>query len=301
MVKRTILPLVLLLFLLSPAFAETAADTALTAFAKAWKDDRRESRQKALRTLGKVLDRRVAKQIFEIAKKGSDPLVRTVAFELLPAQKKVAPELGKRLETLVTALAERYRKDRLKGFPKDCRIPVDPKTGDLVVDTPEGRKALGNRRIRERLCAAGIRCLIAFGTRNTMRAETLEAFYLSGCDELVVAAVEYHGAWKDWAALPGLKTLFASYPNERKWNCVDYVKDRFTNGRAKATWMHKYGDPGRQTGRPKVVRALRRAIENITGEKCANPDELKRLLKRKDVKAKVKRRARASKITAAGR
>jgi hypothetical protein len=174
---------------------------------------------------------------------------------------------------------------------------VDPKTGDLVVDSPEGRRALENRRARERLCAAGIGSLVAFGFRKRMRAEKLESFYFSGCDEVVVAAVDYQGAWKDWAALPGLLKLFTCYPHERKWIGGEFTLGR-TDSHAKAIWLRRYGDPGRLTARPKVVQALRRSIAAITGQKCADPDELKRLLARKDVKGKVKRGVRAAKITA---
>jgi hypothetical protein len=267
--------------------ADDLASAQLETFEKEYVE-KDADRAAALQKLGQCVHPKVAERLVVLAAKERDVELRTLALVLLREQKAHADVFGLRLQKIVLREVRAHAWEHRQGKSGFVGAIVDPITGEVDFETEEAREALAARRRVESMRAAAVKTLTEVGFRRNLPALDLQPFLESGHDELVVATIEFYGRWKDWAALPELGALFQFYPHERKWNLGGVVKDRFNDKRAKTTWLTRFGDPGIPRVRPTVVKALKRAAKDITGEDFATCRELSNYLKRKDVRRKVK-------------
>jgi hypothetical protein len=109
----------------------------------------------------------------------------------------------------------------------------------------------------------------------------------SGNDDLVREVLRVLAKRRAYHTLPALLLLYECYPDDRQWRhgAIDPMESHDVDVR----WLTKFGDPDRMRVRPEVVEELRRTIIAITGVECATPAELRRLLRRSDVKERMRR------------
>ncbi|MCG3135457.1 MAG: hypothetical protein HMLKMBBP_03113 [Planctomycetes bacterium] len=274
--------------------ADAAAKSAVDKFKADMKQEGESLRAMAVRTVGRVAHPSVVDALFEVATRSGDKAetvkVRTEAFKALQRQKPSAKTLGPRMTKYLVEAAEENRKRKAKG---DYGVLVDPKTGKTDYTSPEGKAALETKRLRGAMTAEALKILDTLEHRDDDAVDALREFLLDGNDELVACALTLLAKWKVWAALPDMQDLYEMYPSEDQHNTGSTAVDTGAAGSgdaqaAKRAWMSKYGDPDRRRARPVLVRALRAALTEITGEKFETLDALNDFLKRPDVKKKVK-------------
>ncbi len=246
-----------------------------------------DNQVEAVNSLRKVLHPRVADRLLDLALKGKDTAVRTTALKGLARQASSAQRLGPRIAKWLEDQADANRKAKAKG---DYGIPVDPRTGDPVYDTPEAKEKIRLRRERGQMLAEAVKCLGTWEFRSAL--ETLEEFLQDGNDDLVAEVLGQIGRWKEWRALPALLDLFEMYPEENHFETGSVTVDTGASGnednqRAKRKYMAKYGDPDKRRPRPVLFRALKKALKDITGQDFEKPKDLRDFLKRPEVKKKV--------------
>lgn len=279
-------------------FTENAPDaTAKSALEKFRTDMKQEGdslRVMAVRALSKVAHPAVVDALLDIASKSGEKAesvkVRTEAFRGLQRQKPSAKTLGPRVTKVLVETAEENRKLKAKG---DYGYRIDPKTGKTDYESPEGKAALEAKRARGAMFAEALKILDAMEHRDESAVEAIEDFLLDGNDDVVVCALGLLAKWQSWQSLPEMQDLYEMYPSEDKVNTGSTAVDTGAAGSAdaqaaKRAWTAKYGDPDRRRARPHVVRALRAALTDITGEKFETLDALNEFLKRPDVKKRVK-------------
>jgi hypothetical protein len=110
-------------------------------------------------------------------------------------------------------------------------------------------------------------------------------------DKVVIACFWTFGEWKELRAWRDFQNFWDMYPEEGKWATGTVKVDTGAAGTAdadaaKAKWKAKYGNAAKLRPRPDCVKALKEAVEKITGKKIEKPDdwrewckENKRLLK----------------------
>jgi hypothetical protein len=268
--------------------AEAAA--ALERFTREFDTPDLSLRRDAFQAVRKVLHPKVADRLFEIAAKHAETPVRTEAMKALALQTPQAKTHGPKVARWLTEEAEKNRKAKARG---DYGLPIDVKTGDVDSTSEEGKAAYRRKVERGALLAAGIRVLDRFEYRDKDGVETLSEFLQDGNDDLVAGVLGMLGKWKVWTVLPQFLDLFEMYPEEDSFETGSVSVDTGAAGSAdaqaaKRKWNAKYGDPDKRRPRPKLVRALKAAITEITGEKFTKPEELREFLKRPEVKRKVK-------------
>lgn len=270
--------------------ADDVAKQALERFQTEFKRDGPSLRAEAVLRLGKVLHPSVASALLDVAFKSEESPVRTAAFKGLANQTTSPKLIGPKVSKFLGEAAAENRKRKARG---DYGVRIDPKTGKTDTESEEGKALLRAKRERGQMLAEAMKVLDATGHRDKDGVEVLIEFLGDGNDDLVVAAMNMLGKWKEWSALPEFVDLFEMYPAEDKYNSGSTAVDTGAAGSAdqqaaKRAWMAKYGDPDRRRARPPVVRAMKQAIFDITGEKVETPDALREFLRRPDVKRKVK-------------
>jgi HEAT repeat protein len=273
----------------APADAsETEAKAALQRFAEEYRAKAPDARRAAIEHLGAVAHPAVADRLLRTLRRLKDPAQIAAACRGLSRQKSSAAEAGSGVARLLVAEAE----VEAKSITRNYGLPVDPKSGDLILDTPEARRAIAEAEARNAMRLDALRCLEALGYHDPADVEPLCTLLQSPHDGLVIGMFGTLGRWKAWAALPAILDLYRMYPSPSRWETGSVVDRSGTNATAKATWMTKFGHPNKQRPRPEVVQALVASLEAITGDRFKAPEDLEEYLKRPDVKAAMARSGR---------
>jgi hypothetical protein len=238
-----------------------------------------------------VIHPKVADRLLALALKDPEPLVRAAAFKGLGRQKTSKSTLGPRLARFLSQAAEEGRKAKARG---DYGVLVDVKTGEVDTESDAGKAALRAKRERGKMLASAVDALDALGHREKDSVDCLREFLSDGNDDLVAHSLKMLGKWKVWSVLdPDLLQLFEMYPKEDEFQTGSATVDTGASGSgdqqaAKRKWMGKYGDPDKRRPRPKVVKALKQALLDITGEKFEEPKALREYTDRPEVKRKMR-------------
>lgn len=270
------------------------AKEAIERFRREFESEDLDLKLEALTRFRKVVHPDVAAVLLDLAFKSELVPVRASAFKGLALQKTSARTVGPKVARFLTDAAKENRSRKAKG---DYGV-MDPKTGDVDTTSPEGKAAQAARRQRGQMLAEAVKVLDEIGYRDRDGVDTLREFLTDGNDDLVAFVLGTFGKWKEWSVLdPDFKDLFEMYPKEDEFNTGSTSVDTGSSGNedqqaAKRKWMAKYGDPDRRRPRPKVVKALKQAILDITGEKVDTVEAYKEFLKRPDVKRRIKAAAK---------
>jgi hypothetical protein len=270
---------------------DAKAKEAIEAFRRDFKSEDMDRRLDALKRLRHVVHPDVADVLLDLALQGKEAEVRAAAFRGLTFQKTSAKVLGPKVARFLAEAAEANRKAKAKG---DYGFLVDRKTGEPDYDSPEGKAAMRVKRDRGKMLAEAARLLDSLGYREKDSVEAFREFLFDGDDDLVAMVLGMFGKWKEWSVLkPEFLELFEMYPKEDEVNVGSASVDTGASGNAdaqaaKRKWMAKYGDPDRRRPRPKVVKALKQAILDITGEKFEDPKAFREYLSRPEVKRRVR-------------
>lgn len=274
--------------------ADAVAKLNLEKFEKDFQREGPALRIEAVKTLSRTVHPTVAARLLDVAldaaKADGDAKLAAYAFKGLAAQRTSAASLGPKVAKFLSQAAEDNRKRKARG---DYGVRVDPKTGKADETSEEGKAALRAKRDRATMIAEAMKVLDSSGHRGKDDVATVAEFLGDGNDDLVVSALGMLARWKDWSVLPDMLDLYELYPSEDKVEVGSTAVDTGTAGSAdqqaaKRAWFAKYGDPDRRRARPPVVRALRQALTDITGETFATPADLREFLRKPDVKRKVK-------------
>jgi hypothetical protein len=277
---------------LAPVATDAEATAALERFDREFKTEDIDRRLDALTALRKVVHAKVADRLVNMALKHPDDTVRKDAFKGLGAQHNSFKTIGPRVAKFLAEEAEVNRKAKARG---DYGVLIDIKTGEVDIVSEEGRKALAAKRQRGAMLAGAVSCLDRVEYRDRNGVETLQEFLQDGNDELVALVLATFGKWKEWSMLPDMLDLYEMYPTEDHVEVGSVSVDTGAAGGADAAaarrkWMAKFGDPDKRRPRPKLVRALKQALLDITGKEFKEPRELREHLKEPEVKRKVKGR-----------
>lgn len=270
---------------------EGAVKDALARFERDVKDANPKVRVDSVKALGRVVHPTVAAKLLEFAiDPDNEARLRTEAFTALGKQTTSVKTVGPKLSKFLADSAEENRKKKARG---DYGVRIDPRTNKTDTESDEGKAALAAKRERGKLLAEAVRAMDTLGHRDKDSVEVMSEFLSDGNDDLVVLALGMFGKWQEWSVLRDLLDLFEYYPTEDKVNVGSSSVDTGSAGSgdqqaAKRNWMAKYGDPDRRRARPPVVRALKKALLDITGETIETPEALREFLRRPDVKRKVK-------------
>lgn len=271
--------------------SEEKAKEAIDRFQREFQGEDLDLRLEAMGRVRRVMHPAVANLLLDLALKSPEVLVRAAAFKGLAFQRTSAKTVGPRVAKYLGEAAEENRKAKARG---DYGVLIDRKTGEVDTESAEGKAALRNKRDRGQMLAEAVKLLDGIGYRERESVDVLREFLLDGNDDLVALVLGMFGKWKEWTVLdPDFKELFDIYPEEDKFETGSVSVDTGAAGStdqqaAKRKWMSKFGDPDRRRARPKVVRALKQALLDITGEKIETPKALREFLKRPDVKRKVR-------------
>ncbi len=271
--------------------SDEKAKEALDRFQREFATEDLDLQLEALKPLCRVMHPTVAGRLLDLALKSPENLVRSSAFRGLAYQKTSVKTTGPRVAKFLSEAAEENANRKKRG---DYGVRVDPKTGDTDTESAEGKAALRAKRDRSRMLSEAVRLLDTIGHRGPDSVESLQEFLQDGDDDLVALALGMFGKWKVWGMLkPDILQLFEMYPKEHEFQTGSTSVDTGAAGSedqqaAKRAWMAKYGDPDKRRPRPKVVKAIKQAILDITGEKVDTLEAYKDLLKRPDVKRKIR-------------
>ena len=280
-----------------PAAAAPAANVSdkvakdeLEKFEQGFKTEDLDYRIEAVERLRKTLHPTVADRLFRIATEDSMPPVRAAAFKGLGLQKPSAKTVGPRLSKMLVRIAEENRKAKAKG---DYGVKIDVKTGDVDTTSDEGKALLRAKRERGKMLAEAVRALDQLEYREKDSVDALREFLSDGNDDLVAVSLGMLGRWKVWPVLPDLLDLFEIYPKEDEFSTGSVTVDTGAAGNedsnaARRKWMAKYGDPDRRRPRPKLVKALKKALFDITGKEFTEPKALREFMSEPETKRRIK-------------
>jgi hypothetical protein len=267
------------------------AKEAIERFRKDFAAEFVDDRKAAVERLSAVGSPLVADVLLGIAFHEQVVMLRTAAFRGLLRQTASAKTLGPKVTRWLVDLAAANRKAKNRG---DYGVVLDRKTGDVDTQSEEGKAALKAKREKGMMMAEALGLLDGLGYREKDSVEALCDFLQDGNDDLVATALGMLGKWKEWSVLkPELLELFEMYPEENSYETGGTSVDTGAAGSAdqaaaKRRWMAKFGDPDKRRPRPKLVKALKKALLDITGEAIETPGALREFLKRPDVKRKVR-------------
>lgn len=249
-------------------------------------------RLEAVGRVARVDHPEVAAILLDLAFQSKEVPVRSAAFKGLVLQKASTKTVGPRVSRWLIDAAKENQKARARG---DYGVVIDKKTGDADTQSEEGKAALRVKRERGRMIAEAMRLLDGIGHREKDSVEGMRAFLDDGNDDVVVITLGMLGKWKEFTVLPDIQELFDIYPAEDRYETGSVSVDTGAAGSADASaakrkWMSKFGDPDKRRARPTVVRAIKKAVLDITGVEVADPAALKELRRRPDVKRKERGR-----------
>jgi hypothetical protein len=272
--------------------ADEKAKEAIERFRKDFDTQDIDYKRDAIIRLSKVMHPDVAGVLLDEALKGKDLSLRSAAFTGLGLQKTSTKTVGPRVSRWLLEAAKESKAAKARG---NYGVVIDPRTGDTDTTSEEGKAALRGKRERGRMVAEAMKLLDLLGYREKDSVEGLQEFLTDGNDDVVVVTLGMLGKWKEWTVLPEIQELFDIYPEEDSYQTGSVSVDTGAAGSADATaakrkWMAKFGDPDKRRPRPKVVKAIKKALLDITGEEIKDPAALKEYRKRPDVKRKEKGR-----------
>ncbi|HEU4394296.1 MAG TPA: hypothetical protein VFS92_01950 [Planctomycetota bacterium] len=270
--------------------SDKVAKDELDKFEQGFDTEDLDYRIEAVERLRKTLHPTVADRLFKIATEDASPPVRAAAFRGLGLQKPSAKTIGPRLSKILARIAEENRKAKAKG---DYGVKVDVKTGDVDTTSDEGKALLRAKRERGKMLAEAVRALDALEYREKDSVDALREFLSDGNDDLVAMSLGMLGKWKVWPVIPDIRELFEIYPKEDEFQTGSVTVDTGAAGNedsaaAKRKWMAKFGDPDRRRPRPKVVKALKKALLDITGKQFEDPKALREFEKEPENKRRIK-------------
>jgi len=269
---------------------EKEAKDALEKFEQSFATEDLDFKVEAVERLRKTIHPLVAERLLAIATKDTQPLVRAAAYRGLGLQKPSKSTVGPKLARMLSQAAKEGAQAKARG---DYGVRIDPKTGEVDTESPEGKAALRAKRERGKMLAEAVRALDTLGHRERDSVESLLEFMSDGNDDLVAYCIGMLGKWKEWSVLPNLLDLFEMYPKEHEFATGSTSVDTGAAGSedqnaAKRKWMAKYGDPDRRRPRPAVHRAIKKTLLDITGQEFAEPAEVREYMKRPEVKRKMR-------------
>lgn len=272
--------------------ADDKAKEAIDRFRKDGDTEDIDLRLQAVERLSRVGSPLVADVLVDLALKDKVVTVRTEAFRGLLRQTASAKTVGPRVSRWLVEAAAANRKAKARG---DYGVLLDRKTGEVDSQSEEGKAALRAKRDRGKMVAEAMRLLDGIGWREKDSVEALSDFLQDGNDDVVAIALGMLGKWKEWTILGDVQDLFDMYPDENGWETGSAAVDTGASGNedssaAKRKWMAKYGDPDKRRARPKVVKAIRQALLDITGEAIQDPKALREYRKSPEVKRKERAR-----------
>jgi hypothetical protein len=223
----------------------------------------------------------VSDRLAKIVQKSKDFALRTRAARALAGQGEAAKKSASRLAGVLRKEEEARRGNR-------SGLPLDNLTGELITDTPEAKRILVEIEARNELLQALVETLRDLDHRRGLTRKMLASLLRSDHDGLLCAVLDTACRWSVWGILPDLVELYRTYPEPHKYDLTHMRCRSFNDGKAKGIFMSKYGSPRYFRPRPVVVAAIRKTIREITGEECDSPQALTELLKRRDVKKRVR-------------
>jgi hypothetical protein len=269
---------------------EEKAKAAIESFRREFAGEDLDFKLEAVTRVARVVHPDVATLLLGLAFNDKDVNVRAMAFKGLANQKTSTATIGPRISRWLLDAAEANRKAKARG---DYGVVLDKKTGDVDTQSDEGKAALKAKRERGRMIAEAMKLVDGIGYREKDSVEGMVDFLDDGNDDVVALSLGMLGKWKEWSVLRDLLDLFEIYPEEDRFETGSVSVDTGAAGSAdaqaaKRKWMSKFGDPDKRRARPKVVKALKQALLDITGEKFEEPKALREYLKRPEVKRKVR-------------
>lgn len=257
---------------------------ALSTFGRAYRTKHSGARAEAVRALGALVDAKVAKRLLKCLRSERDPEVLVAVVETLGAQE---PSKATIVPKLVARLEDEIDTERSRMAKGDCGLRIDPRTGDVDVDSAEGQARISTLRARSRMLVTLLSTLEALAWPVAKRPLDLTPLLLDADDALVVSVLERLARVRDWSSLRALLGLYRMYPTEAAWETGAVADGSGTNATAKAKWMEIYGHPDKQRPRPKIVTALRAALQAITDATFDSPDALAAYIERPEVQKRV--------------
>jgi hypothetical protein len=235
------------------------------------------ARREALAALSGFAHPLVADRILRVAVGREEEGLRAAAFRALGGQEGESTRLAPRVSAWLAAEAEEARRAVARG---EFGFVVDRRTGDPILDTPEGKAALEAKRARGRVRAEAVALLRSWRFRRPDLLETAARFLQDGDDGLVVACLGLLGDAGDRDRLGAILDLYRMYPLPHRWETGAVTDRGGTNASAKSAWTSRFGDPDKRRARPEVVKALRETVKRITGEEADSPAALEAILDR---------------------
>jgi hypothetical protein len=259
----------------TPARAEDAGDAAARAAVSATRRDARSKdrvvRARASAALGGTDHAVAAKELLARLRVETEPSVQRAIVEALATQRAARADVVTRLLPWIAAQAEADRRREGRGDPG---FPVDPRTGDPLLASPEGQAALARGTDAGAARAAALRLVAADERVLAEHAGEWIPFLQDAHDDLVVCVLEALGRARRADALPAILELYRMYPTAASWETGSVVDRAGTNATAKASWMVRFGHPGKQRARPRVHEAVGTALAAITGSAQDSPEAL---------------------------
>jgi hypothetical protein len=245
----------------------------------------------AARALANVPHPDVAKRLLKELKHARDDELIAALLDGLAGQIPSRDDVGPAVVKLLTKRSEVLRKMLADGDPG---FPLDPRTGDPDLDGVAGKAALARLAARDRMIAAGMRCLLSIDYHERLDATVVTPFLQSAEDDLVVVTLEAIARYEMWPALPAILDLFKMYPRDNRWEtgAAHDFSGTGTTLSAKLLWMLYFGHPKKRIPRPRVVQALKDAVKELSGVEVEDPADLSAMLRRKDIREKVEGRKR---------
>lgn len=270
------------------AVSPEKAKEAIERFRREFETEDIDLKLEALARVSRIDHADVAALLLDLALRTKDVPVRTAAFKGLAHQKASVKAVGPRVSRWLLDAAKENAKARARG---DYGVVIDKKTGDVDTKSDEGKAALRVKRERGRMIAEAMRLLDGVPLPVPDPVEGLREFLDDGNDDVVVITLGMLGKWKEWTVLPDIQSLFDIYPHADRYETGSVSVDTGAAGSADASaakrkWMAKFGDPDKRRARPLVVKAIKKALLDITGEAIEDPSALREFRRRPDVKRK---------------
>jgi len=169
---------------------EKEARSAMETFEVAVAVKEPEARRTAVRELARYSHPLIAKRLLRLAVSDEPSDLRAEAFRALGRQAEDTARLARAVSSWLEAEAKESRKALAKG---DFGLVMDRRTGEPVLDTPEGRAALEAKRARGRMLAASVELLARWKHRSGGFREAVVGFLQDGEDGLVAACLRLLG------------------------------------------------------------------------------------------------------------
>lgn len=265
--------------------AERDAKASVRAFDKALKkigkratvDERTRIESELLTPFVLLSSRHVARRLAEFVANDKHPMsTRLQALEGLKRHEELVADITPDLMKWLTEAAAQVWERRAKG---DIGVPIDPRTGEALRDTPEAAIAMQRSRDEGALFTTAIELVLKHGKQPKRPVELLRPFVQHPCDDLVVLTLQLARDWDVRELTPDLVQLLRMYPTNASWETGAVTHISGTNASAQAAWMRLYGHPDKQRARPAVYDAVTETLSAWAERKIASPADADAWLK----------------------